>query len=48
MKRLKLQAEALEVESFPTGADDRGDTALEFLATRPQVCDPFSLPPRCS
>lgn len=48
MKKLRLQAEALEVESFPTGADGQGDTAAEFFATRPQVCDPFTLPPRCS
>jgi hypothetical protein len=46
----KLHIDTLRVESFHTGTDDRGDTAqpLELFATRPQVCDPFSLPPRCS
>jgi hypothetical protein len=46
MKKLKLHPDALTVESFPTAADER-DTALEFLATRPQVCDPFTSPLRC-
>jgi hypothetical protein len=48
MKRLRLQADALTVESFSPGADEQGSAALEFLATRPQVCDPFTLPPRCA
>ncbi|HEX2077896.1 MAG TPA: hypothetical protein VHG08_09310 [Longimicrobium sp.] len=49
MKKLKLQAEALEVESFPTGKEQGGTAqSVELFATRPQACDPFSLPPRCS
>ncbi len=46
MKKLSLHPDALAVESFPTGADTA--QVLEFLATRPQVCDPFTMPPRCS
>lgn len=51
MKKLKLRVDALAVESF--AADDAGGQlraapANEFFATRPQVCDPFTLPPRCA
>lgn len=46
MKTLRLQVDTLEVESFSPGAEEA--TAIDFLATRPQACDPFSLPPRCS
>lgn len=51
MKTLTLQLDALAVQSFSTGeADGQIGTveAREMLATRPQACDPFSLPPRCS
>jgi hypothetical protein len=50
MKKLRLDADRLEVESFTPG-DANGQTGAvpnEFFATRPEVCDPFSLPPRCS
>jgi|GEM_PF-5896968 len=51
MPRLKLQAEALTVDSFATGGEgDPADTVQpdDWLATRPEVCDPFTLPPRCA
>ncbi|WP_420125679.1 hypothetical protein [Longimicrobium sp.] len=51
MKKLKLQLETLAVESFTADrADGQAGTvqAHELFATRPEVCDPFSLPPRCS
>jgi hypothetical protein len=51
MSKLKLQVENIAVESFPTGKTDGhiGTVeARERLATRPQVCDPFTLPPRCA
>jgi hypothetical protein len=51
MKKLKLQAEALAVESFSAGdANAQAGTvaANALFATRPEVCDPFTLPPRCS
>jgi hypothetical protein len=51
MRKLKLQVENLAVESFPTGeTDGQAGTgeAREMFATRPQVCDPFTLPPRCA
>jgi hypothetical protein len=51
MKKLKLQMETLAVESFAADdADGQAGTvqAHAFLATRPEACDPFSLPPRCS
>lgn len=51
MKKLKLQVEALAVESFAADdADGQAGTvqAHELFATRPQACDPFSVPPRCS
>lgn len=49
MKKLRLDVDRLAVESF--AADDaNGQTvpANELFATRPQVCDPFTLPPRCA
>ena len=51
MKKLRLNADELAVESFAAGdADGTMGTvqANELFATRPQACDPFSLPPRCS
>lgn len=50
MKKLTLQADALEVESFSTDVERDGDTVQppEFFATRPQVCDPLTVPPRCA
>jgi hypothetical protein len=51
MKKLRLDADRLAVESFALG-DDNGRTgnvpANDFFATRPQACDPFTLPPRCA
>jgi hypothetical protein len=51
MKKLRLDVDGLAVESFAAG-DGNGPMgtvqANEFLATRPEACDPFSLPPRCS
>ena len=48
MKKLRLDADRLSVESFQTGDGDRQTPAYDLLATRPAACDPFSLPPRCS
>lgn len=50
MKKLRLNADALAVESFTPGdANAQGSVpANAFFATRPAACDPFSLPPRCS
>lgn len=51
MKKMKLEAETLSVETFSIGdTGERAGTvqACEMLATRPGVCDPFSLPPRCA
>ncbi|HEX6367870.1 MAG TPA: hypothetical protein VF006_02980 [Longimicrobium sp.] len=51
MRKLKLQADALAVESFAAGdASGQAGTAKanELFATRPEVCDPFTLPPRCA
>lgn len=45
MKKLRLDAGAVAVESFPTA--DEGAQARELFATRPQVCDPLTLPPHC-
>jgi hypothetical protein len=50
MKKLRLDTAGLAVESFTPG-DANGHInvpANEFFATRPQVCDPFTLPPRCA
>lgn len=51
MKKPKLQLDALAVESFTPG-DANGQAgaapANELFATRPQACDPFTLPPRCT
>jgi hypothetical protein len=50
MKKLRLDAGRLAVESF-TPRDVNGQGAVpanELFATRPQACDPFTLPPRCS
>ena len=50
MKKLRLDADRLAVESFSPGdANGQGTVpANELFATRPQVCDPFTLPPRCA
>lgn len=51
MKKLKLHVDALAVESFAAGDCDGPVEAVpanEFFATRPEACDPFSVPPRCS
>jgi hypothetical protein len=51
MRKLKLQVENVAVESFATGESDGQigtAEARELFATRPQVCDPFTLPPRCA
>lgn len=51
MKKLKLKADTLAVETFPTGnADGYAGTvqACELFGTRPEICDPFTLPPRCA
>jgi hypothetical protein len=51
MKKLRLDVDRLKVESFLTGDanEPRGTVQANALfATRPGVCDPFSLPPRCS
>jgi hypothetical protein len=47
MQKLKLQMDALEVQSFATGDADAPVQARE-AATWPAACDPFSAPPRCS
>ena len=46
MKKLTLDVAMLAVQSFQTD-EAAGCTPAEFAATRPQVCDPFTLPPRC-
>lgn len=53
MKKLKLNVDALAVESFQPGEAATSPGTVEghdavFAATRPQACDPFSLPPRCA
>jgi hypothetical protein len=51
MKKMTLQVDSLAVQSFPTGETDGQigtAEAREMLATRPGVCDPFTLPPRCA
>ena len=51
MKKLRLDTDGLAVESFTPGdvnGQISGVPANEFFATRPQVCDPFTLPPRCA
>ena len=51
MRKLKLQVDNIAVESFPTGETDGqigAAEARERFATRPEVCDPFTLPPRCA
>ena len=48
MKTLTLRLDALAVQSFATGkAEGRMETAgaREFLATRPQICDPLTFVP---
>ena len=49
MKKMTLQVDALAVETFATGdAKGANSTVHALLATRPQVCDPLTLPPRCA
>lgn len=50
MQKLKLQMDALEVQSFATGDADgpAGTVQAREAATWPAACDPFSKPPRCS
>jgi hypothetical protein len=49
MKKLRLDTDRLAVESFAAEASAPGaPPANGLFATRPGVCDPFSLPPRCS
>lgn len=45
MEKLALDVDALRVQSFdatPAGG------LLPGAATRPQVCDPLAVPPRCA
>ena len=46
MKKLRLDADRLAVESFQT-AGDRQTPAHDLLATRPGVCDPVTTHPQC-
>lgn len=47
MKKLKLNVETLRVQSFDaTPAAPVG--GLTAAATRPLVCDPATVPPRCA
>jgi hypothetical protein len=50
MKKLTLNVEVLRVESFAVSAEARAMDLLDAVvaATRPQVCDPFTMPPRCA
>jgi hypothetical protein len=51
MKKLTLQLDALEVESFTTALAEGPEGTVQgfdLAATRPGACDPFSLPPRCA
>lgn len=45
MKKLTLQPAEITVESFPTTEHEQ---ARELLATRPMICDPATVPPRCA
>lgn len=47
MKKLRLDVDRVAVESFPT-AEGGAQVRDLFAATRPEACDPFTLPPRCS
>lgn len=46
MKKLQLDADRLTVDSFQT--ESHSPAVFMDAATRPEVCDPFTLPPRCS
>ena len=48
MKKLRLDVDRLAVESFQPDEADGAARARDLFATRPEACDPFSLPPRCS
>jgi hypothetical protein len=50
MKKLRLDVERLTVDTFQAeGTAERvGMAPCADAATRPGVCDPFSLPPRCA
>ncbi|HEU0052713.1 MAG TPA: hypothetical protein VFQ39_06035 [Longimicrobium sp.] len=42
MKKLKLEMDALRVESFDTRAEDGGGGTVRGLASYPEACDPPS------
>lgn len=48
MKRLTLDMEMLRVESFAVSPQSPADFLTVVDATRPLICDPATVPPRCA